>query len=49
MDATVAQLVERLRMTPLPVEATFFVSTYRSEAETPLGRTSRHGNDRFVL
>ena len=37
MDATTQQLIERLGMTPLPVEATFFVSTYRSEANTETG------------
>ncbi len=31
------QLVEHFGMTPLPVEATFFVSTYRSEANTVAG------------
>jgi predicted cupin superfamily sugar epimerase len=36
-DATVQQLVDRLGMTPLPVEATFFVSTYRSMDDTPTG------------
>ncbi|MEO8266479.1 MAG: cupin domain-containing protein [Ilumatobacteraceae bacterium] len=34
MDASVQQLVERFAMTPLPVEATYFVSTYRSVADT---------------
>ncbi len=37
MDATAQQLVDRLGMTPLPVEATLFVSTYRSEANTATG------------
>lgn len=37
MDATAQQLVATLGMTPLPVEATFFVSTYRSTAETESG------------
>jgi predicted cupin superfamily sugar epimerase len=37
MDATAQVLVEHLGMTPLPVEATFFVSTYRSSADTPTG------------
>ena len=37
MDATAQQLVEHLGMTPLPVEATHFVSTYRSEANTDAG------------
>ena len=37
MDTTVRQLIERLGMSPLPVEATFFVSTYRSEANTETG------------
>jgi predicted cupin superfamily sugar epimerase len=36
-DATVQQLVDRLGMTPLPVEATFFVSTYRSTDDTATG------------
>lgn len=37
MDAAVQQLVERLCMSPLPVEGTFFVSTYRSAADTETG------------
>lgn len=37
MDATAEQLVARLGMSPLPVEATFFVSTYRSASNTPTG------------
>jgi predicted cupin superfamily sugar epimerase len=37
MDASAMQLVRRLGMTPLPVEATYFVSTYRSEANTETG------------
>ena len=37
MDATAQQLVDRLGMTQLPVEATYFVSTYRSEANTDTG------------
>ncbi len=37
MDATAQQLVERFGMTPLPVEATYFVSTYRSVADTETG------------
>lgn len=37
MDATVQQLVEHLGMTQLPVEATYFVSTYRSNANTETG------------
>ena len=37
MDATAQQLIERLGMTPLPVEATFFVSTYRSAADAETG------------
>jgi predicted cupin superfamily sugar epimerase len=37
MEATVQQLVEHFGMTPLPVEATYFVSTYRSETETETG------------
>jgi len=37
VDATARQLIERLGMMPLPVEATFFVSTYRSETNTDTG------------
>jgi predicted cupin superfamily sugar epimerase len=37
MDATAQQLIDRFGMTPLPVEATFFVSTYRSNANTEAG------------
>ncbi|HEX3089735.1 MAG TPA: cupin domain-containing protein [Ilumatobacteraceae bacterium] len=37
MDATAQQLAEHLGMTQLPVEATYFVSTYRSEADTVTG------------
>ena len=37
MDATAQKLVEHLGMSPLPVEATFFVSTYRSAANTAAG------------
>ncbi len=37
MDATARQLVEHLGMTQLPVEATYFVSTYRSVANTDSG------------
>ncbi len=37
IDPTVQQLVDHLGMTPLPVEATLFVSTYRSTAETATG------------
>jgi predicted cupin superfamily sugar epimerase len=37
MDATARQLVERLGMSPLPVEGTFFASTYRSAADTGTG------------
>jgi predicted cupin superfamily sugar epimerase len=37
MEATAQQLVERLGMTQLPVEATYFVSTYRSVANTDAG------------
>lgn len=32
MDPVVAELVERFGMEPLPVEATFFAQTYRSDA-----------------
>ena len=34
---TTQQLVEHLGMTPLPVEATLFVSTYRSASDMPDG------------
>ena len=37
MEATARDLIERLGMTPLPVEGTFIVSTYRSEADTATG------------
>lgn len=37
MHPTTKQLVDHLGMTPLPVEATFFVSTYRSAADMPNG------------
>ena len=37
MNETARQLVERLGMSPLPVEGTFFVSTYRSAADTETG------------
>jgi len=37
MDPTARLLVEHYAMTPLPVEATFFVSTYRSAADTEAG------------
>jgi predicted cupin superfamily sugar epimerase len=37
MDATTQQIIEHLGMTPLPVEATYFVSTYRSTEETAAG------------
>jgi predicted cupin superfamily sugar epimerase len=37
MDANARQLVERLGMSQLPVEATYFVSTYRSAADTGTG------------
>jgi predicted cupin superfamily sugar epimerase len=41
MDPTVVQLVDQLGMTALPVEGTFFVSTYRSVTEladgSPIG------------
>jgi predicted cupin superfamily sugar epimerase len=37
VDATAQQLIQRLGMTTLPVEATYFVSTYRSEANTDSG------------
>jgi predicted cupin superfamily sugar epimerase len=35
MDATVRALIEHYGMTPLPVEGTYFVSTYRSAADAP--------------
>jgi len=34
MDPDVGVLIDRLGMTPLPVEGTFIVSTYRSEENT---------------
>jgi predicted cupin superfamily sugar epimerase len=37
VDATAPQLIQRLGMTTLPVEATYFVSTYRSAANTDTG------------
>ncbi len=37
IDPTARLLIERFGMTALPVEATFFASTYRSRAETPSG------------
>ena len=37
MDATVQALVDHFGMTPLPVEATWFVSTWRSAADLPEG------------
>jgi predicted cupin superfamily sugar epimerase len=37
VDATARQLVEHLGMTQLPVEATYFLSTYRSDANTDTG------------
>jgi predicted cupin superfamily sugar epimerase len=37
VDATAQQLVEHLGMAQLPVEATYFLSTYRSEANTGTG------------
>ncbi|MGZ4792408.1 MAG: cupin domain-containing protein, partial [Ilumatobacteraceae bacterium] len=37
MHPTAQQLVDHLGMTQLPVEATFFVSTYRSAADTATG------------
>ena len=37
MDARIAQLIEQYGLTPLPVEGTLFVSTYRSPADTPQG------------
>jgi predicted cupin superfamily sugar epimerase len=37
VDPTVRRLIEHYGMTPLPVEATYFVSTYRSAAETEDG------------
>jgi predicted cupin superfamily sugar epimerase len=37
MHATVRSLIDHFGMSPLPVEATYFVSTYRSDAETQDG------------
>jgi predicted cupin superfamily sugar epimerase len=37
MHPTAQQLVDRLGMSPLPVEGTFFVGTYRSMADTAIG------------
>jgi len=37
MDPDVGDLIDRLGMTPLPVEGTFIVSTYRSEENTASG------------
>lgn len=37
MDPDVQRLVDRLGMTALPVEGTWFVSTYRSTADTDAG------------
>ena len=37
MDLTAHGIVELLGMTPLPVEATYIVSTYRSADDTPTG------------
>jgi predicted cupin superfamily sugar epimerase len=37
MDPRARQLIDHYGMAPLPVEATFFVSTYRSDAETETG------------
>jgi len=37
MDPDVRDLIDRLGMTPLPVEGTFIVSTYRSEENTTSG------------
>ena len=37
MHSTVAAIIERYRLEPLPVEGTLFASTYRSQAETPDG------------
>jgi predicted cupin superfamily sugar epimerase len=37
IDPTVRLLIERFGMTPLPVEATMFVQTYRSDAATGNG------------
>jgi hypothetical protein len=34
MNPDVRDLIDRLGMTPLPVEGTFIVSTYRSEENT---------------
>jgi predicted cupin superfamily sugar epimerase len=37
VHSTVAAIIERYRLEPLPVEGTLFASTYRSQAETPDG------------
>lgn len=37
MDPRAQELIDHFGMTPLPVEATFFVSTYRSHAELDSG------------
>jgi predicted cupin superfamily sugar epimerase len=37
MDVTAQDLIDHFGMTALPVESTFFVSTYRSRAENPDG------------
>ena len=37
MEATSKEMIELLGMTPLPVEATYFVSTYRSSDNTATG------------
>lgn len=36
MDADIAQLIDHFQMTPLPVEGTFFVSTWRSDQQIDL-------------
>ncbi len=37
MDPTAQRLIDHFSMTALPVESTYFVSTYRSELEVPGG------------
>jgi len=41
MNPDVRDLIDRLGMTPLPVEGTFIVSTYRSEENISLRDTPR--------
>ena len=48
MEANARDLIERLGMTPLPVEGTFIVSTYRSEAESDMWWSRWHSDDRSL-